>query len=207
MTSSRLMSYLQSTRNEEDIEVEVSLDGRTNHYSVMVSDHSTNTVQSVMSIPSVDRGNRRRSRLVQNHYSQITGIMAPKVIEPDSINRRADLLRNLSPINNERSSPFDADHHRRRRASQSIESDLCRSGYGINSTCIDTYNVQDSRCRTGKCRQLSPSKINNYTEYLSPIISPSNFASKKPDHVLKTASKQILRSLTSSSRKVKIAPK
>lgn len=182
----------QHTGSGEDLQVEISLDSRADLYAIMVSDHSTNTVQSVMAIPKDECTCRRGSRLLQqSRYSQLTGRMTPQVVDQSS-HRRADLMRNLSPINNDRCSPFDADHHDRRRKVQSLPPTAQRS----------THNSTIDRRRESSCAPKLGSRSPSLPEV---VASPSFFEnkSKKPNLVSATVSKRgFFRSIRPSGRKI-----
>lgn len=176
----------------EDVQVEVSLDSTADLYAVMVSDKSTNTVQSVMAIPK-DESSRRSSRLLQQtRYNQLTGIMTPQIID-QSARRRADFMRNLSPINNDRSSPFDADHHDRRKA-QSLPPPSDRT----------THSSSDDRRRDVSCAPKLGSKSSSSSEVGAQRACHDNVdnKSRKPNLVANVSRRGFLRSIRPSGRRI-----
>jgi hypothetical protein len=181
----------QKNATGEEVQVEVSLDTRTDHYAVMVSDRATNTIQSVVAIPK-DECSRRRSRLLQqSRYSQLTGRMTPQVLD-HSDRRRADLMRNLSPINNERSSVFDADHHDRRKLVQSLPPPTDRS---IHNSTID-------RRRESSCAPKLGSRPSSFSEIVNHQACHVEKMSKKPNLVAAASKRGFFRSIRPSGRKI-----
>jgi hypothetical protein len=186
------------TTPEEDVKVEVSLDVRADLYAVMVSDHATNIVQSVMAIPK-DDCTRRSSRLLrQTQYSQRTGRMTPQVVDQSAL-RRADLMRNLSPINNERSSPFDADHHDRRRKVQSLPPTTER---GPTQCAIDERRRESSCAPKLGGRGATNSSSTEVVKHSSSRVDAVN-KSRKPNFVSTVSTRRrFFGSIRPRSRKV-----
>jgi hypothetical protein len=126
---------------QEDVQVEVCLDSKDTIFSIMVQNRST--LQSVMAVPKNDKrpGNRNR-HLKQHRYTQANG--TPVAMDQDdddtSCRRQFDLMRNLSPIKNDRSSLFrgsggdDNNQHKNRRHAQSVPPQHSRSPRGNEST-------------------------------------------------------------------------
>lgn len=100
------------TAQHEDVQVEVIFDTYADLFSIMVSD-ATSKVQSVVAVPKDDLSRRNNRQLTQSRYSQSTG--TPYRIDGKAAqDRKADLMRNLSPINGARSSAYGRNHHSRR---------------------------------------------------------------------------------------------
>jgi hypothetical protein len=233
MFASRIKPVIPPQPSPEDVQVEVCLDSKDTLFSIMVQSQAA--LQSVMAVPKQDAPTGSRSRhLKQHRYSQANG--TPVAIGRDqddsstsSYRRQMDLMRNLSPIKNDRSSLFsgskgtdDNYQHYNRRNVQSLPPQTRRSQFENetianrekrDSSCIpafhrgDVTGLQTSPTKDTNNRSATRSIKNSSTSSKNQSSRPAPIAisskSNKPDLVSVAASRGgFFRTFRPSARKV-----
>lgn len=212
------LDYLSPTTEQyEDTQVEVSVDRKA--YSILVLSEESN-VQSVVAVPKMASPPRRSfAGAFSRKKKEARAPILPPAARTATSNRKADTMRDSSPIRRNRSSAMD-----RRRDTQSLPPPRSRvEPYTLKRTDTPaiielsptptvrrvTERGAEDRRRDASCPPRLQLKVAepNTTKTVSNRRGEVR-AGGKPNLVSKTASKksQILRSMRGLTKKTKVVP-